>query len=110
MEPLKEFRELGAALLSRRRISAEEGSLHITARKLEALFRLLLPSTLNLVQAYRMRVSEISQLPNINPRGTKVDGIFIDHVGVNGTSIWAAATSGKEAVAVYLLACMLAQL
>lgn len=110
VEAPKEFQQLGAALSSRRRRSAEEGSLHITARKLEALFRLLLPPTPNLVQAYGMRVSEISQLPSINPKGTKVDGIFMDHIGVDGTSIWAAATSGEGAVAVHLLACMLARL
>ena len=37
-------------------------------------------------------------------------GLFADYIGVDGTSIWAAATSGKGAVAMYLLACMLARI
>ena len=36
------------------------------------------------------------------------DGPFSEHVGVDGTSIWSAATSGENSIAVHLLACMLA--
>jgi hypothetical protein len=35
------------------------------------------------------------------------DGIFSDFTGADGTSIWAAATSGSGAISVHLLACML---
>src|SRR5262249_7598859 len=38
----------------------------------------------------------------------KDDGPFQDHVGVDGTTLWAAATSGSAAIAAHLLACMLA--
>jgi hypothetical protein len=52
----------------------------------------------------------MSKRPDVNPRGTAAQGIFADHVGADGTSIWAAATSGKEAVTMHLLACMLARI
>lgn len=45
----------------------------------------------------------------MNPQGTKKDGPFESFVGADGASLWAAATSGHSAVAVYLLACMLAR-
>lgn len=35
-------------------------------------------------------------------------GPFSDHIGIDGTSILAAVTSGSEHVALHLLACMLA--
>ncbi len=37
------------------------------------------------------------------------DGVFANHVGADGTSIWSAATSGPSAIAMHLLACMLAR-
>lgn len=37
-------------------------------------------------------------------------GPFAEHIGVDGTTIWGAATSGKGAVATHLLACMLARI
>lgn len=46
----------------------------------------------------------------MNPPGSPADGIFTDYIGIDGTSIWAAATSGEGAVAVHLLACMLARM
>jgi hypothetical protein len=36
--------------------------------------------------------------------------MFSDWVGVDGTSIWAAATSGLSAISVHLLACMIARM
>jgi hypothetical protein len=36
--------------------------------------------------------------------------MFSAHAGPDGTSIWAAATSGQGAVAMHLLACMLARM
>ncbi|KAF7505900.1 hypothetical protein GJ744_012435 [Endocarpon pusillum] len=35
--------------------------------------------------------------------------IFTEYTGIDGTSIWAAATSGREALCMQLLACMLAR-
>lgn len=46
----------------------------------------------------------------VNPKGSQDYGPFAEHIGVDGTNIWAAATSGKGAVAIHLLACMLARL
>lgn len=44
--------------------------------------------------------------PAINPTGSRSDGIFRDHIGAGGSSIWAAATSGGGAIAAHLLASM----
>ena len=98
-----EYQPLGAALSDRRRTNAEGGIQHITARKLGALFQHDLPLTPNLFKAYGFRVSEISTDSEVNPRGTSTDGSFASHVGADGTTIWAAATSGQGAIAVHLL-------
>ena len=57
-----------------------------------------------------MRASEIAASPSVNPKGNKANGPFAEHAGVDGTNIWAAATSGTSALAVHLLACMLARI
>lgn len=36
--------------------------------------------------------------------------MFADHVGADGTSLWAAATSGKSTITVHLLGCMIARI
>ncbi len=105
-----EYSGLGAALSSRRRSAAEYGTSHKIARKLGALFEQILPLTPNLFKAYGLRASEIAQSPLVNPKGGQAYGPFAEHIGVDGTNIWAAATSGKGAVAMHLLACMLARL
>lgn len=106
-----EFQGLGRELTARRKQAAEEGTPHITARKLGALFRLALPSTPALVKAYGRRATEIASRRDVNPKATPSHhGLFADHVGIDGTSLWAAATSGPDAVAVHLLACMLARM
>ena len=110
VEAPPEFRPLGDELTAPRRNAAENGSPHVTARKLGALFQRLLPPTPELIRAYGHRVSEIASARAVNPKGTKADGVFADQVGVDGTSIWAAATSGPESIAVHLLACMLARI
>lgn len=92
-----------------RRKTAEEGSLHQTARRLGALFEGIIPSTPALIKSYGKRVSEISASPQANPKGSGADGFFANHVGIDGTSIWSAATSGAAAIAVHLLACLLAR-
>lgn len=110
-----EFEPLGEALSVQRRNDAEEGDIHKTARRLGALFQSIIPATPRLIKAYGHRVSEIISLPGINPKGSKKDGPFEAFVGVDGTSIWAAATSDRAdssahaPLAVHLLACMLAR-
>ncbi|KAH8750494.1 hypothetical protein F5882DRAFT_369451 [Hyaloscypha sp. PMI_1271] len=103
-----EFHGLGRGLSERRRTEAESGSAHITARKLGALFNDVAPPTPELVKAYGRRVSEIADTPEVNPRGQGTM-VFGNHVGADGTSIWAAATSGSGALQIQLLTCMLAR-
>ena len=110
VEAPAEYRELGASLSAKRRDAAEHGATHITARKLGLLFEEILPSTPSLFKAYGLRACEIATSPSINPRGSNDHGPFAEYIGVDGTSIWAAATSGKGAVAIHLLACMLARI
>ena len=105
-----EFRQLGANLSDRRRQEAESGTPHRTARKLGALFAGVLPSTPELTRAYGRRVSEISQSKQHNPKGNVRDGPFTAHIGADGTAIWAAATSGTNAIPILMLACLLARL
>ena len=103
------YQPLGAALSLQRRNAAENGMPHVIARRLGTLFETLLPQIPSLVDAYGARASEIIQTPGTNPSGSKEHGPFQKFVGLDGTSIWAAATSGPSAVAVHLLACMLAR-
>ncbi|PMD39621.1 hypothetical protein L207DRAFT_429144, partial [Hyaloscypha variabilis F] len=105
-----EFRALGKELSVKRRADAEVGSFHVTAWRLGALFEGLLPKTPRLLEVYGLRASEISQRPDINPKGDESQGIFASQTGIDGTSIWAAATSGIGAIGVHLLACMLARI
>ncbi|KAK4442838.1 hypothetical protein QBC34DRAFT_223278 [Podospora aff. communis PSN243] len=111
-EAPREYHALGESLSKKRRDDAESGQPHITARRLGALFDGICPPTANLQRVYGMRVSEICRV-------TKQDAIscspsegsaFAQYVGVDGTSIWAAATSSPSAIQVQLLACMLARM
>lgn len=104
-----EFAPLGSALSRRRRDEAENGPQHKTAQRLAALFEQVVPSTPKLISAYGSRVSEIIDKPGINPIGSKNDGAFEEFIGADGTAIWAAATSGTQALGIYLLACLLAR-
>ena len=108
VEAPREFHELGNSLSPPRRKEAEAGSVHTTARKLGAIFEPLLPSTPELDRAYGLRASEIAKASTLSP--LKDHGIFKNQAGIDGTSIWAAATSGPEAIKVHLLACMLARI
>jgi hypothetical protein len=107
VEAPPEFHGLRDVLSHRRRREAEEGVQHVTARCLGALFESLIPHIPYLTAAYGNRVSEISKL--LNPASLPA-GMFADRAGADGTSIWAAATSGQYAIAVHLLACMLARI
>ena len=104
-----EYQPLGAYLSSTRRDVAESGQQHITARKLGALFRSELPRAPALgalIKAYGSRASDIAKTPPATNSGSS--HIFAEQSGFDGTSIWAAATSGREALCMQLLACMLA--
>ncbi|KAI5456012.1 hypothetical protein BGZ63DRAFT_397289 [Mariannaea sp. PMI_226] len=83
----EEYRGLGNSLSTYRKTSAEDGSLHIAARKLTALFQSVIPPVPNLIQAYGTRASEIAASPELNPQGNARHGIFADHIGADGTSI-----------------------
>lgn len=104
-----EYTSLNAALTSKRRIAAEEGTAHQTARRLGILFQDLLPSTPLLLRAYGRRSSEISEKSAAKADGTPTGSIFANFLGADVTSIWAAATSGASSIAAHLLACLLAR-
>lgn len=109
VEAPKEFQVVGTRLTEERRNLAENGSQHITARKLGALFRSKIPRVSALLKVYGQRVSEITRaIPETQKWDSK--SLFPDQLGIDATSIWAAATSGSEALAVQLLACMLARI
>lgn len=105
----KEYEPLASALSTHRRVDAEEGQPHRTAGRLGALFEDVIPSTPNLIKAFGHRVSQILQTPDLNPKGDSTHGPFEKFVGADGTTLWAAATSGVNAIGVYLLSCLLAQ-
>ncbi|KAH8590982.1 hypothetical protein B0O99DRAFT_520304, partial [Bisporella sp. PMI_857] len=109
VEAPKEFHGLRDALSVHRRSAAEEGPPHITARRLGALFENMVPPIPHLIQAYGKRVSSISSRSTEAQNNPNV-GIFSAQAGLDGTNIWAAATSGQGALAVHLLACMLARI
>jgi hypothetical protein len=106
----KEFNGVGDSLSSMRRVEAESGTPHITARKLGALFERVLPNAPELIKAYGIRASEICEAAKIKLEDTTAYGSFAPRAGADVTSLWAAATSGSAAIAVHLLACMLARI
>lgn len=106
----KEFEGVGSALSTFRKEEAENGMPHIIARRLGALFEGSVPSTPGLTRAYGERASEISRAASMTPQSRSKYGVFSSRVGADATSIWAAATSGKGAIAVHLLACILARI
>lgn len=110
LEAPTEFLGLGNSLSLWRRTAAENGAAHRTARKLGALFEQTATIPDSLYAAYGLRVSEISASEVINPQDRHRYGLFESHAGADATTIWAAATAGKSAMAVNLLACMLARL
>lgn len=106
-----EYTGLNAALTSKRRAAAEDGSAHKTARRLGILFQDLIPSTPELLRAYGRRSSEISEISAATGTERNVTGgIFANFLGADVTSIWAAATSGASSISAHLLACMLARM
>lgn len=106
-----EYQPLSNALTPQRRENAEFGEIHVTARRLATLFEGLCPSTPKLLKAYGTRASQICE----SEAGLSVKskaGLFGQFLGVDATSIWAAATSSQSgnAVHVHLLACLLARI
>lgn len=109
MDAPLEFRQVGNRLSKRRKNIAEVGDFHSTARKLGAMFADVLPQVPNLTKVYGVRASQIVSNPDLNPEGPGHYGAFAAHIGLDATSIWAAATSGRGAIEVHLLACILAR-
>ena len=109
MEAPIEFSGIASGLSTRRRVEAEEGPSHKTARRLGALFEDVVPSTPKLISAYGRRMSEIMNASGVNDIGAGRHGPFEPYVGADGTTLWAAATSGIPALGVYLLSCLLAR-
>ena len=105
-----EFQALGNNISRRRWREGELGSLHRTARRLGALFEGVLPPIPQFSRAYGRRVSEVSHSQRQNPKGNAGAGPFADHMGADGTAIWAAATSGPHVIPILLLGCMLARI
>ncbi|KAH0428156.1 hypothetical protein CcaCcLH18_09170 [Colletotrichum camelliae] len=103
----KQYEGLNNALSSKRRENAWKGQHHQTARRLGAIFGGCIPDIEVLSDAYGRRVSEIASSTKLQTEFMDF-GPFSDHVGIDGTSILAAVTSGSEHVALHLLACMLA--
>ncbi|KAF2180660.1 hypothetical protein K469DRAFT_639715 [Zopfia rhizophila CBS 207.26] len=103
-----EYKSIGQHLSKKRKLSAEDGSFHRTARKLGALFDGNLPEVPHLIRAYGLRASEITENPENNPPGSRRHGALEDHVGSDSRAHWAAATSGPSALPLLLLACILA--
>jgi hypothetical protein len=101
------YHGVGEVLSKKRKNVAENGSVHITARKLAVLFEQILPETPRLVEAYGTRASFIAAQYASSSKDNESAGLFSTYTGIDGTSIWAAATSGGSALSVHLLACML---
>jgi len=110
-EAPKEYRPLGKLLSLRRKQDAEHGKIHATARRLAALFDEVCPDTPNLIKAYGERVSDISKQATDQESRDYSRSVFGSYAGIDGTSIWAAATSSETAargaIQVHLLACIL---
>lgn len=109
LEAPASYKAFGEKLSLERKDKAEYGVPHVTARKLGALFNQTLPKTPTLITAYGARVSEILPLIDAGSDDIAISSLFGEQLGADGTTIWAAATSGDGAVPVHLLACLLAR-
>lgn len=110
-EAPREFHPVSSILTSSRRKEAETGPTHVIARRLAALFDGVSVSTPGLVKAYGTRVSQISLEASNNPADCR-SSIFSEYLGIDATSIWAAATSSETggSVQFHLLACLIARM
>ncbi|KAI4862401.1 hypothetical protein F4820DRAFT_450971 [Hypoxylon rubiginosum] len=113
-EAPKEFHPVGKLLSAKRKYEAEDGSCHIIARRLAALFAGVCPKCPELIKAYGQRASEIAGEATSKESKEHFDSVFSQYTGVDATSMWAAATSSKDAdgsaIQVHLLACLLASM
>lgn len=109
IEAPKEYASIGTAISPLRKLEAETGLPHRTARKLGALFCKSLPSTPRLHQKYGLRCSEIIKFFSFDVKRPSEYGFLADQVGVDATSLWASATSSQQSISVHLLACLLAR-
>ncbi|ETS85041.1 hypothetical protein PFICI_03066 [Pestalotiopsis fici W106-1] len=114
LEAPAEYKPIGNILTPSRIREAEVGPIHVTARRLGALFEGACPETPNLIKAYGTRASEISKEVSDSDSGRNHgrdrDWIGNEYGGVDATSIWAAATSSKAALPIHLLACIIARM
>ncbi len=111
VSPPAEYEGVGQHLAKSRLEEAQSGTQHKTARKLGLLFKRILPATPNLIKAYGTRASEISRSAKARPNGDAFSyGPFVDRIGTDATTLWAAATSGHAAIQCHLLGCMLARM
>ncbi|KAF5983481.1 hypothetical protein FCOIX_3212 [Fusarium coicis] len=94
VEVPKQFEGLGKAL---------------SPHRLGALFEQVIPDIDVLAAAYGERVSEIAASRQLDLNGEEY-GPFSKYAGVDGTSIYAAASSGSSVIALHLLACMVARM
>jgi len=108
--PPVEYQGLGECLSLKRKKEAEDGPPHVLARRLGSLFASEIPSVPKVLSVYGKRASEISGNPKANPTASRSFSIFSEHIGADATSLWAAATSGKNTITMHLLACMLARI
>lgn len=108
LEAPSEFGAVQDSLSAFRRKEAEGGGLHRTARKLGALFHGIVSPAPALLSAYGTRVSQIADKQKLEPSERAKHGIFSYISGTDASSVWAAATSGENAILVHLLACMVA--
>lgn len=83
----EEYKELGEALSQRRKDTAEDGDVHVTARKLGALFHGIMPDVPNLILAYGRRAGEVAGKDKAVPKTAARQRVFADHMGADGTSI-----------------------
>ena len=69
-----EFHDLGKRLTQARRETAEDGTLHMTARRLGAIFEGVLPPSPELIKCYGLRASEIASpiQQEISPRSAGI--------------------------------------
>jgi hypothetical protein len=112
VQPPPEYVDVGQHLAPKRRQEAQGGVRHAIARKLGLLFKdaSLIPRTPHLIKAYGLRASEIARSSAANPRGDNSHGAFAGMIGADGTTLWAAATSGWSSIQCHLLACLLARI
>ncbi|KAH8689146.1 hypothetical protein BGW36DRAFT_365677 [Talaromyces proteolyticus] len=99
-----EFHSVGKHLSKKRKLQAEDGSFHTTARKLGILFQEDLPEISHLTRGYGLRSSEIVERSMTDAIDHSEHGTLSDYFGIDGTSVWAAVTSGRgpEAVSIWM--------